>query len=138
MNRTEFEKIVGGATCNGNNIIVKLGWLPDDGLVVLNQGRDLVTINIEDLTPFRLRCLLHGLGIKCDWDEPVTFERLMELDGAISDRNNTQVIFVLGRLPSLRFAYSATLNSWVDRDTGRDITTMKQVHILLEAAGVGR
>lgn len=137
MDRTEFEKIVGGESLRFF-IDEKTIHFINDNVVLIDSGGHVVQLNLRKTTPDKLRHCLYSIGIKCDWDEPVTFERLMELDGAISDRNNTQVIFVLGRLPSLRFAYSATLNSWVDRDTGRDITTMKQVHILLEAAGVGR
>lgn len=135
MDRATFEKIVGGynTAINENELFVRLS----KGYVDLKQHDDLLVVG-DDLTPFRLRCLLHGLGIKCDWDEPVTFERLMELFGAVSFCDGGKVCLAIQ--PYFEFHRNENGSYYYVYPDGSCVTliTMRQVHLLLEAAGVGK
>jgi hypothetical protein len=126
MDRATFEKIVGGglssSIIDGQNVFV----YPDGVLAIGNLRDSHAQIQIESLTPFRLRCLLHGLGIACDWDQPVTFERLMELERAVED--GASVVEIGG----WNFVKYEDKTTWMCGDW--DITTMREVHLLLEAA----
>lgn len=136
MDRATFEKIVGGynTAINENELFVRLS----KGYVDLKQHDDLLVVG-NDLTQFRLRCLLHGLGIKCDWDAEVTFERLMELEGAVAVVNDD--VYKHVKIGEFEFACGECvgLGWWAEPDSviSFKVTTMRQVHLLLEAAGVG-
>ncbi len=136
MDRATFEKIVGGKTATvttEENGCVEV-WFDGNGEISIAQGADVV--ELAEPTPFRLRCLLHGLGIKCDWDQPVNFERLMELEGALSMSFNESEVYV-GHY-SFEVGQIMDRKWWCNPRTkdGFPITTMRQVHLLLEAASV--
>ncbi len=130
MDRATFEKIVGGKTATvttEENGIVEV-WFDGNGEIAIAQGADVV--ELLEPSPFRLRCLLHGLGIKCDWDEPVTFERLMELEGAVAADDG-----VLFSSDENEYYFGELAEGWHNNKIGI-VTTMRQVHLLLEAAGI--
>lgn len=105
-----------------------------DDYIEFSCGITLFPVQV-DLTPFQLRCLLHGFGFKCDWDEPVTFERLMAIEEA------RDCVESEGRVSIGIFDFwcpEDDYSTWhlIDPDFV-SLQSMRQVYLLLEVAGVG-
>lgn len=128
ITREQFEEIVGDAKCD---------WFGDDYVEVWNdKGDPLIGFNLTIATPLQVRFGCFAIGIRCDWDEPVSFERLMAIEGARSTCSNV----VDFSTPTRTYAFIGIDNgetiTWRCNKTDK-VTTMRQVHLLLSAAGVG-
>lgn len=126
MNRPEFEKIVGDCCCE---------FIDDSDSLIEVYSQDLrqsVRFDLNLATPFQVRCGCFAIGIQCDWDAEVTFERLMDIHGAVTigtRQNNVE----FGIISFSRDSFAGA--PWICDQT-KIVNTMRQVHLLLEAAGV--
>jgi len=136
MDRATFEKIVGGANVLFSSkelgtVEIEIG--PENCLLI-TQGSDVFAI--DSSSPFRLRCLLHGLGIKCDWDEPVTAKFLESIPNAQWMGSHLDWILVIAGTVRFDFVFDTKGGGWILKQWP-NVQTQRQVHLLLEAAGVG-
>lgn len=130
MDRATFEKIV----VKGSYAIVGLDgeWAK---VYDVKTGKKIY-FHLPTATPFQVRCGCFAIGIACDWDEPVTFERLMELEWAKDISFESEGHAVEFNLKTHRFDFRKWDDGWLCNDK-MPTKIMRQVHLLLEVAGVG-
>ncbi len=121
ITREQFEQIVG----KGDHVVWTESGLYCD---VWNEAEaQCFTVSLSHSTTFQVRCGCFAIGIPCDWDAEVTFDRLMAIEGARAYNGKTVLI------EHFEFVFSG---EWRSDRFLNPITTMRQVHLLLAAAGV--